>query len=114
MKDSPGKGEELFWQLADGLLREPGVTRGAMMGYPCLRSDGAFFACVERRTGNLVAKLPGPRVRDLVAAGRAMPFAPNGRIFKEWAAFPVPDRKEWGAVLDEARQFVSGEDFERL
>ena len=123
MKDSPGKGEEHFWpgkgeelfeQLADDLLSEPGVTRGTMMGYPCLRSGGAFFACVERRSGSLVAKLPGPRVRALVAAGRAIPFAPNGRIFREWAAFPEPDRRQWAAVLDEARQFVGGKAFEQL
>jgi hypothetical protein len=79
-----------------------------------LRSDGAFFACVERSTGNLVVKLPGPRVRDLVAAGQAVPFAPNGRTFKEWAAFPDPDRKQWAAVLDEARRFVSGEAAQQL
>ena len=113
MKNSPGKRDELFWQLAHDLLNESGVTRGTMMGYPCLRSDGAFIACVDRKTGNLVAKLPGPRVQELIAAGQALPFAPNGRIFKEWAAFPEPDREEWAAVLEEARQFVSGEAFEQ-
>ena len=113
MKNSPGKRDELFWQLAHDLLNESGVTRGTMMGYPCLRSDGAFFACVERGTGHLVAKLPSPRVRKLVASGRAISFAPNGRIFKEWAAFPDLDRKEWAAVLDEARRFVSGEALEQ-
>ena len=102
MRDSQAKGEELFWQLAHDLLSETGVTRGTMMGYPCLRSDGAFFACVERGTGHLVAKLPSPRVRKLVASGRAISYAPNGRIFKEWAA-----------VLDEARRFVSGEALEQ-
>jgi hypothetical protein len=109
MTGSPEHGEELFRRLADDLLSEPGVTRGTMMGYPCLRCDGAFFACVERGTGNLIVKLPGPRVQDLVAAGRAIPFAPSGRMFKEWAAFPDRDRKEWGAALAEARLFVSGE-----
>jgi hypothetical protein len=113
MNKSSGKCDELFWQLAHDLLRQPDVTRGTMMGYPCLRSEGAFFACVDRKTGNLVAKLPGPQVRELIAAGRALPFAPNGRTFKEWAAFPEPDRKEWAAVLEQARQFVSGEAFEQ-
>jgi hypothetical protein len=103
----PRKREELFWQLAEDLLREPGVTRGTMMGYPCLRSYGAFFACVERSTGYLVAKLPATRVGELVAAGQAISFAPNGRTFKEWAAFFITDRREWKAVLDESRRFVS-------
>jgi hypothetical protein len=92
--------------LAGKLLDEPEVTRSTMMGYPCLRSDGAFFACVERTTGHLIAKLPADRVRELIGLGRALPFAPNGRVFREWAAFPVPDRREWRAVLDEARMFV--------
>jgi hypothetical protein len=44
-------GETLFWTLADDLLRDPGITRSTMMGYPCLRHNGSFFACVERGTG---------------------------------------------------------------
>jgi hypothetical protein len=92
--------------LACKLLDEPDVTRSTMMGYPCLRSDGAFFACVERTTGHLIAKLPADRVQELIGLGRAVPFAPNGRVFREWAAFPVPNRREWRGVLDEARMFV--------
>ena len=47
------------------------------MGYPCLRSNGAFFACVERATGHLIVKLPAHRVSELAAAGQALPFAPK-------------------------------------
>src|SRR5262245_31275136 len=95
--------QELFWRLADDLLREAGVTRSTMMGYPCLRNNGAFFACVERSTGNLIVKLPKQRVAGLVASGCALPFAPNGRTFREWASIPIPDEDEWLALLDEAR-----------
>jgi hypothetical protein len=97
---------DLFWELAGILLARPGVTRGTMMGYPCLRNDGAFFACVERRTGHLVVKLPASRVSQLVASGQALPFSPNGRAFQEWAAVPAPSRVEWAALLDEARSFT--------
>lgn len=79
-----------------------------MMGYPCLRANGAFFACVERITGHLIVKLPTQRVNELVATGRARPFAPNGRPFPEWAAFPVANLDEWRALLAEARHFVDG------
>jgi hypothetical protein len=65
--------EALFWELAAQLIAEPGVTRNTMMGYPCLRSDGAFFACVERATGHLIVKLPARRVAALVAVGRPCP-----------------------------------------
>jgi hypothetical protein len=100
--------ETLFWELAQELLAEPGVTRGTMMGYPCLRSNGAFFACVERATGNLVVKLPAHRVSELAASGQALPFAPSGRTFREWAAFPVADPGEWRALLAEAREYAGG------
>ena len=100
-------GEQLFWALADDLLNRPGITRSTMMGNPCLRCDGAFFACVESKTGRLIVKLPGARVLLLVSSGRAVPFVPNGRAFREWAAFPAPRRKEWAAILDEAQRFVS-------
>jgi hypothetical protein len=100
--------ESLFWELAQQLLAEPGVTQSTMMGYPSLRSKGAFFACVERATGHLIVKLPASRVSELAAAGQALPFAPNGRTFREWAAFPVADPAEWRALLAEARHFAGG------
>lgn len=100
--------ETLFWELAQQLLTEPGVTQSTMMGYPCLRADGAFFACVERTTGHLIVKLPAHRVSELTASGQALPFAPNGRTFREWAAFPVADPAEWRALLAEARGFAGG------
>jgi hypothetical protein len=98
----------LFWELAQQFLAEPGITRSTMMGYPCLRANGAFFACVERATGHLIVKLPAHRVAALVAAGQALPFAPNDRTFREWAAFPVADPAEWRALLAEAREFAAG------
>jgi len=100
--------EALFWDLAQQLLAEPGVTRSTMMGYPCLRANGAFFACVERATGHLIVKLPAHRVSELAATGQALPFAPNGRTFRQWAAFPVADPAGWRALLTEARAFASG------
>jgi hypothetical protein len=107
-RTSSEQGETLFWDLADDLLKEPGITRSTMMGYPCLRHNGAFFACVERTTGHLIVKLPADRVQDEIRSGRAISFAPSGRTFREWAALPRADRKEWTAVLDEARRFVAG------
>ena len=96
----------LFWELAGQFLSEPGVTRSTMMGYPCLRANGAFFACVERITGHLIVKLPALRVSELIAEGQALPFAPSGRTFREWAAFPVADPSEWSALLAEARSYA--------
>ena len=100
--------EDLFWKLAEALFADPAVTRGTMMGFPCLRANGDFFACVERVSGNLIVKLAADRVNDIVASGAGIPFAPNGRVFREWVAFPVPDEDEWTALLHEAKAFVKG------
>ena len=100
--------ETLFWEFAQQLLAEPDVTQGTMIGVPL----PAFERCLLRlhRTSNRapIVKLPGQRVKELVATGQALPFAPNGRTFREWAAFPVADPGEWRALLAEARGFAGG------
>jgi hypothetical protein len=95
-------GEDRFWELAAPLLEQAGVTRSTMMGYPCLRLQGQFFASVDRRTGDLVVKLDEERVRRLLDEGRAEPFAPNGHSFREWAAIPYAQRRTWADHLDAA------------
>jgi hypothetical protein len=98
-----------FWSIAEPLLAAPFVTRSTMMGFPCLRVSGQFFASFDRRTGALVVKLPAARVDELIASGQAEPFAPAGRRFREWAALDPAQRAQWPALLDEALTFVAGE-----
>lgn len=99
--------EALFRQLADLLSDDDRrVTRSTMMGFPCLRVDGKFFACVEPATGNLIIKLSAERVSELVRTGSGRPFAPNGRVFKEWVACPAPARESWTDLLNEAKVYV--------
>lgn len=99
-------GEARFWDLAQPLLGQPGVTRSTMMGLPCLRWNGAFFASCDRRTGDLLVKLAETRVDDLVAAGRAEPFAPAGRRFRAWAAIPDGKSRSWKRLVDEALAYA--------
>ena len=99
-------GEARFWDLAEPLLADEGVERSTMMGLPCLRVHGAFFASCDRHTGDLLVKLPEARVDQLVAAGRAHSFAPAGRRFREWAAIPSDRSRTWKRLLDEALVFV--------
>ena len=96
------KGEERFWKLADPLLTQAGVTRSTMMGFPCLRLAGDFFASCDRRTGHLVIKLDEERATGLIDAGRAEPFAPSGRPFREWVSIPERFARSWPSLLDEA------------
>jgi hypothetical protein len=101
--------DTLFRELADLLSADDHrVTRSTMMGFPCLRVDDKFFACVERATGNLIVKLPAERVNELVRTGSGRPFAPNGRVFKEWVACPVAARELWTDLLNEAQRHVDG------
>ena len=97
-------GEAGFRDLTEPLLARPGVERSTMMGLPCVRLSGAFFASFDRRTGALLVKLTEPRVDELVASGRAVPFAPAGRRFREWAAVPADRSGSWRALLDEAER----------
>lgn len=96
-----------FWQHAQPLLGLAGVTRSTMMGLPCLRIDGAFFASWDRRTGALLVKLPERDVDQLVADGVADPFAPAGRRFREWAAISPLRDDTWQELLDRALAHVS-------
>src|SRR5262249_55344882 len=95
--------QQRFWSLAEPLLARAGVTRSTMMGFPCLRLNGDFFASCDR-TGELVVKLDASRVAELLEAGLAQPFAPNGRQFREWAVIPTRRSPAWPALLDEALQ----------
>ena len=104
----PTPGETWFWKLAEPLLDQAGVTRSTMMGYPCLRLHGDFFATIDRRSGHLVVKLDEPRVNELLEQGDAEPFAPNGRRFREWAAISYQRRRAWARLLDDALAAAAG------
>ncbi|MEW5989967.1 MAG: hypothetical protein AB1736_01300 [Chloroflexota bacterium] len=98
---------ELYQQLAREVMTDPDVTEGTMMGLPCLRLNGAFFAAQDRTTGNLIVKLPGDRVTDLIATGIGSAFAPSNRPFREWVAIPRLEQSTWTNLLREAKAFVA-------
>lgn len=97
-----------FWEVSSAALDRVDVTVGTMMGLPCLRASGAFFASRDRRTGDLIVKLPRQRVRQLIAAGTGKPFAPAGRTFREWVVIGDRDPARWTELIDEAHSFTSG------
>jgi hypothetical protein len=98
--------EGRFWAEVSPLLGVDGVQRSTMMGLPCLRIDGRFFASFDPKTGDLLVKLPAGRVDELVGSGAARPFAPAGRPFREWAAIPSIS-PSWKFLLDEAIEFAA-------
>lgn len=102
----PPRSED-YQHHTEAMLERPGVSRSTMMGLPCLRTSGAFFASHDTRTGRLLVKLPASRVQELIADGAAQPFAPAGRTFREWAAVPAGRQDTWTSLLAEAFDFVS-------
>ncbi|HEY2406152.1 MAG TPA: hypothetical protein VGI10_09125 [Polyangiaceae bacterium] len=102
--------EELFWQLAAEFQSDDSrVVEGRIMSGRCLRVGKEFLALVDYKGSGLVVKLPEERVNELIRAGDGRPFAPAGKVFKEWVAVPKPDRRRWRALLQEGIAFVSGD-----
>ena len=105
---TPAQG--LWEQLADELeAADEAVSRSTMMGLPCLRVDGAFFASFDKRQEALIVKLAATNVAARVAEGRGQSFAPAGKVFKEWLALDGVDPDEWRAALHDALLFVRGD-----
>jgi hypothetical protein len=97
---------DLYDELTDDLLYDPAIGRATMMGYPCVRLAGQFLASYDDKTRSLIVKLPHDRVRELIEAGDGDPFAPAGRVFREWVAITTIDRDLWQAVLAESVDFA--------
>ena len=100
--------EGVFWELVDELrMEDPRVEEGTMMGGRCARVGGEFLALVDFKGSGLVVKLPRARVTELIAEGVGLPFAPAGRMFREWVAIPKRDRRRWRNLLREGIAFVA-------
>jgi hypothetical protein len=97
---------DLYDELTDNLLYDPAIGRATMMGYPCVRLAGRFLASYDDKAASLVVKLPRERVTELVETGTGDPFAPAGKVFREWVAIPTVDRELWRTLLNEAAAFA--------
>lgn len=99
--------EKLFWQLAAELQKDdPRIVEGTIMNSRCLRVGTEFLALVDYKGSGMVVKLPRARVEELIAGGAGQPFAPAGRVFKEWLSVPKPARRIWRSLLLEGVAFV--------
>jgi hypothetical protein len=97
---------DLYDEVTDDLLYDPAIGRATMMGYPCVRLAGKFLACYDDKAKCLIVKLPRERVAELVNSGGGDPFAPAGKVFREWVAIPTVDRGLWQQLLAEAVAFA--------
>lgn len=93
-----------FAPVAAAFAGDPEISAGRMMASFGLKVNGKIFAMHAR--GCLVAKLPRPRVDELVAKGVGERFDPgHGRIMKEWVSV-APGRADWVQLAREAHDFV--------
>lgn len=108
MGDALESATTFFWEIAQPFLADEAISKGTMMGFPCLRINGDFFASADHKTGDLIIKLPATRVQALIDEGIGQPFVPAGRRFREWVAIPDRDAERWEALLREGLAFVAG------
>jgi hypothetical protein len=100
--------EKLFWSLAKELrVADSRIIESTIMNGRCLRVGKEFLALVDYKGSGLVVKLPKARVAELIRDGVGKPFAPAGRVFKEWLSVPKPDRRRWLALLKEGVAFAA-------
>jgi hypothetical protein len=95
-----------FEELTEPFLSRPGGQRSTMMGLPCVRRDGVFFASFDRQ-GSLLIKLSQERVIELISQDQGTPFTPNGRRFREWVSVSIELESLCRSLLEEAWQRAS-------
>jgi hypothetical protein len=89
------------------LPADPPVTAGRMFNGDGVQVRGRFFAFIGRN-GDLIAKLPAARVRELVSQQAGTPVVMGARTMREWVRLPVEaGMGSWSVVLGEAYGFVS-------
>ena len=98
---------EYFWRIGQAFLKRKGITRGKILGFPCLRYMSEFVAAPEHRNGALIVKLPADRVAELVDQNKGERFAPAGRPFKEWLCVTQRDARFWKRLIDDAIDFAA-------
>jgi len=96
-----------FWDCAAPLLAEGVLEEGTIMGGACVRSAGEFVGMPHHKGDGIVAKLPSGRVTELIESGVGAPFAPAGKVFKEWVLVEAFDEEQWVELLRESIRFVN-------
>ena len=91
--------------LISELPAHPVVTRGRMFNGDGVKVHEKMFAFIGRN-GDLVAKVPESRVRELVALEAGAPVVMGRRTMREWVRLPAEAGVgAWSEVLDEAYRF---------
>src|SRR5216684_1767260 len=82
------------------------ATPSRGFGSKALKVNGKIFASLTK--GRLLLKLPEARVDALVKSKKGQRFSTGvGRVKKEWVTVRPTTAKEWQALADQARSYVS-------
>ena len=97
-----------LWEVAEPYLASGRLVEGTLMGYKCLRCahGNGFVATVERGSGHPVVKLPRERVAALIETGEGQPFAPAGKVFREWVLLGDDTDEQLAELIVESISFV--------
>src|SRR3989442_7575558 len=77
--------DETFQRIVDTLLKDKKITQMVMFGSPGLRIAGKVFTFLWK--GQLVLKLPGLRVQQLIDSGDARLFDSGSRASEQRVGF---------------------------
>ncbi|WEO78522.1 hypothetical protein BJQ94_05650 [Cryobacterium sp. SO2] len=103
--DDYALGVAVLQALVAELPAHPPVTLGRMFNGDGVKVREKIFAFIGRN-GDLVAKVPEPRVLELVSLHTGAPVVMGRRTMREWVRLPAKAGvAAWGEVLDEAYRF---------
>ena len=100
--------EDVIEAFDAALPADDAVQKRKMFGNPSAFVNGNMFAGVFE--DDIVVRLPAERRAELVEQAGAQPFAPGGRVMREYLIVPPvarADRDELARWLDEAFRFVA-------
>jgi hypothetical protein len=96
-----------FWDAAAPLMAEGLIEEGTIMSSECVRSSGEFVAMPNHKGPGIVVKLPRDRVDEMVDEGEGQPFAPAGKVFREWVLVETHDEDRWRELIRNSVAFVT-------
>ena len=96
-----------FWDAAAPLMAEGLIEEGTIMSGPCLRAKAEFVCMPHHKGPGIVVKLPRETVDAMIDAGEGQPFAPAGKIFREWVLVEAHNEDRWRELIRDSVLFVT-------
>lgn len=110
MRSNEEEALSLYAVIVETLLKNPKVSQSQNKGFgsSALWANGRIFMTLSRK-GDLVAKLPKERVKQLVELGEEKQWDPrgNGRLMKEWVVIKTKNNARLLSIAKEALEFAN-------